>query len=91
MGNILHGIGSAIGRMVRAFFIWAAVVGGIATGWFSLTAHRLPHAGEWGLIVALLLAAGGIGLLGTLVWELSHIGTISRAIQHAHKPVNSPS
>ncbi len=91
MENVLHGIGNAIGRMVRAFFLWAVVVGGIATAWFSVTAHRLPRAGEWGLIVALLLAGGGLGILTTLVWELSHLGTISRAIRHAHEPTNSPS
>ncbi len=81
MNGFFHTIGNLLGRMVRALFMWAIIVGGLATAGFSVAARHLPTASEWVLLGMLTLAAGAVGVLGTLVWELSHIGQISRAVR----------
>jgi hypothetical protein len=85
MQKVTHTIGTVFGRMFRALLIWGIVVGAIATGWFSLTAHRLPHTGEWGLVGGIAIIAGLLGMMSTLVWELSHLGTISRHLRHVNE------
>ncbi|MBA3823790.1 MAG: hypothetical protein H0X24_07790 [Ktedonobacterales bacterium] len=82
MSGFFHSLGQMLGRMVRALFTWAIAVGGLATAGFSVAARHLPTASEWVLIGMLTLAAGAVGVLGTLVWELSHLGQISRAVRH---------
>ncbi len=81
MQAITHTIGTVLGRMVKALFVWGIIVGAVATGWFSLNAHRLPAAGEWGLVITIAVIAGLLGMMATLVWELSHLGYISRKIR----------
>ena len=93
MRGFMHSIGQMFGRMLRALVLWAVIVGGLATGGFSLSAHRLPTNNEWVLIGLLTLAAGAVGVLATLVWELSHLGQISRAVrehQVLHSNVRQP-
>lgn len=85
MQKITHSIGIVFGRMMRALLIWGIIVGAIATGWFSLTAHHLPRAGEWGLVAAIAVIAGLLGMMSTLVWELSHLGTISRHLRRINE------
>ena len=86
MQKIRQTIGAVFGRMFRALFMWGIAIGAVATGWFSYSAHHFPRAGEWGLIIGLTIAAGLLGAMATLVWELSHLGTISRAIRHTTTP-----
>lgn len=93
MSGFFHTIGNLLGRMLRALVTWAVVVGGLATAGFSVAARHLPTASEWVLIGMLTLAAGAIGVLGTLVWELSHIGQITRAVrdrQAVHPTYHQP-
>ncbi len=85
MQKVTHIIGIIIGRMFRALIAWGLIIGGIATGWFSLTSHRMPRNSEWGLIIGIAIVAGLLGMMSALVWELSHLGTISRALRHRHE------
>ncbi len=86
MQKIGQTIGTVFSRMFRNLIIVGLVVGAIGTAWFSITAHRLPLASEWGLVGGLTLVAGLLGAMATLVWELSHIGQISRAVRQGHHP-----
>jgi hypothetical protein len=89
MQKVTHTIGVVFGRMMRALLMWGIIVGALATGWFSLTARRLPTASEWGLVAGIAIVAGLLGTMSTLVWELSHLGTISRHLRHVHEPGSS--
>jgi hypothetical protein len=80
--KVTHTIGIVFGRMFRALIAWGLIIGGVATAWFSYSSHHLPRNGEWGLIITIAIVAGLLGMMSTLVWELSHLGTISRAIRH---------
>jgi len=84
--DFLHTMEGVLRRMARAFVIWGAAITVVATAWFSLAAHRLPRGGEWGLVLGLFIAAGLLGTLVVLVWELSHIGPIMRAVQRQDEP-----
>jgi len=87
--DFLHTMEGVLRRMARAFVIWGAAITVVATAWFSLAAHRLPRGGEWGLVLGLFIAAGLLGTLVVLVWELSHIGPIMRAVQR-QEPFSIP-
>ena len=83
MNGIMHGIGDAIAKMVRALLVWGVVAGAAGIGWVALQSHRAPVTAEWVLIGVLALIAGLLGAMSMLAWELSHIGQISRAVRSA--------
>jgi len=93
MGRIMGSVGTIIGKMFRALLIWGIVIGGGAIAGVALLSHHAPLRTDWVLIAVLAVVGGVLGSMMVLVWEMSHMGQISRAIrsrQGPHGPNQSP-
>jgi hypothetical protein len=80
MGTVGRWIGQLAGAMVRGCLVLATVALVVAVGLVYGTTRALPSAGEWVLIVVLVITAGCLGAAVTLIWRLSHLDRVAHLV-----------
>lgn len=81
MGTIGRWFKELVGAMVRGCLVLGILALVAAVVVVYVTSNALPNASEWILVGALAVTAGFLGAAVALVWRLSHMDTVSRAMR----------
>jgi NAD/NADP transhydrogenase beta subunit len=81
---------SRIGRYFESLFfsvakgclLTALIAGVLATATVMLLSRQLPSAADFTLIVVIVVLAGAFGSAVALIWRMTHIPEILRAVEH---------
>lgn len=81
---------SRIGRYFESLFfsvakgclLTALIAGVLATATVLLLSHQLPSTADFTLIVVIVVLAGAFGSAIALIWRMTHIPEILRAVEH---------
>lgn len=81
---------SRIGRYFESLFfsvakgclLTALIAGVLATATVMLLSRQLPSTADFTLIVVIVVLAGAFGSAVALIWRMTHIPEILRAVEH---------
>ena len=91
MGRIGRYFQSIFFSVAKGCLLTALIAGVLATGTVLLLSHRLPSTADFTLIAVIVILAGAFGSAIALIWRMTHIPEILRAVEHSgdHQPQNT--